>query len=92
MENLNLNKIVIASFLDDDKTGHIIIDSDRKEPFCDLCNSFDCIHVKYAMVNENIKKEFNDSLKLICRECGYFNLKGSKFCIMCGTPLEDDKQ
>ena len=90
MENVNLNKIVIASFMDNGITGHIIIDNDILRPYCDLCDSFKCTHVKYAMLNENIREEFYGSLKLICKECGYFNSKGSKFCIMCGSSLEDD--
>ena len=90
MENVKLNKMVIASFMDNGITGHIIIDNDILRPYCDLCNSFKCIHVRYAMSVAQIRDDFNESLKLICKECGYFNSKGSKFCEMCGSSLEDD--
>ncbi len=89
MESADLNKIVIASFLDDGEIGYIIIDTYTLSPYCDLCDSFNCIHVKMFMSNEQAREDLNEALRLICRECGFFNPKGSKFCIMCGSALGD---
>ncbi|AAT42940.1 zinc-ribbon domain-containing protein [Picrophilus oshimae] len=91
MENVNLNKIAIASFMDNGIAGNIIIDNDILRPYCDLCNSFNCIHVRYAMSVAQIRNDFNESLKLICKECGHYNPKDANYCEMCGKKLGDDE-
>ena len=90
----DIRKIPIGAVMEHDTGLYtlIVIDRESLRPYCEECDSFDCIHVKYLMASEVARKNYHDYLKMICKECGYFNLKGSKFCIMCGTPLEDDKQ
>ncbi len=90
MENLDLSPVPIASFMDGDKTGQVIIDKFTLKPFCNLCNSFNCIHVKYVFSFEQARINFNESLKLICKECRHCNPKDANYCEMCGEKLGDD--
>ena len=82
-----INKIPLASFMDHDKTGHVIIDPIIYQPFCDLCNSFECIHVKSAMSIKQVRVDFTEALGLICDECGNYNSKDADYCIKCGSKL-----
>ena len=60
---ITIKKIPIASFMDHEKIGQIIIEPLTHLPFCDMCNSFDCMHVKYAMSFKHVS--LRDSVKLI---------------------------
>ena len=82
-----IKKIPIASFMDHEKTGHVIIDPIIHQPVCDLCNSFECIHVKSAMSIKQVRVDFAEALGLICDECGNYNPKGADYCIQCGSKL-----
>ena len=82
-----VTRIPVASFQDHNKTGQIIIEPLTHLPYCDLCNSFNCIHVKYAMSYKQARINFNESLKLICSKCGNYNSKGANYCDQCGSRL-----
>jgi ribosomal protein L40E len=82
-----ITRVPIASFMDHEKTGQIIIEPLTHLPFCDMCNSFDCLHVKYAMSYKQVKINFNESLRLICSKCGNYNSKDANYCDNCGTRL-----
>ena len=84
-----IKKLPIASFMDHDKTGQIIIEPLTHLPFCDMCDSFDCMHVKYAMSFEQVRINLTESLRLTCLKCGNFNYKDAVYCIKCGSKLPE---
>ena len=84
-----IKKIPIASFMDHEKTGHVIIDPIIYQPFCDLCNFFECLHVKSAMSIKQVRANFNEALGLICDECGNYNSKDANYCIKCVSKLPE---
>ena len=82
-----ITRVPIASFMDHDKAGQIIIEPLAHLPFCDMCNSFDCLHVKYALSYKQVRINFNESLRLICSKCGHYNYKDANYCDNCGSKL-----
>ena len=84
-----ISKIPIASFMDHDKTGQIIIERLTDLPFCEMCNSFDCVHVKYAMSFEQVRINLTESLRLTCLKCGNYNSKDANYCDQCGSKLPE---
>ena len=99
MNELNLEirkeerpEIVICSMHEDStgRTGSIILDPDLRLLYCDLCNSYVCFHIAYAMSIEGIRKDRIDALKRICKGCTNYNLPGAKYCDECGSKLEVD--
>ena len=89
MGNIDLSPVPIASFMDHEKMGQIIIEKFTMLPYCDLCNSFDCLHVKYAMSYKQARINFNESLRLICSKCGHYNSRDANYCTHCGTKLRE---
>ena len=95
MVDLDLSNVPIASVMDGDKICQIIIEKFTLKPFCEMCNSFDCIHVKYAMSFKQVRKNFIESVKRICHNCGHYNDTDANYCVHCGIKLAksgDDKQ
>ena len=84
-----IKKLPIASFMDHDKTGQIIIEPLTHLPFCDMCDSFDCMHVKYAMSFEQVRINLTESLRLTCSKCGNYNSKDANYCDQCGSKLPE---
>ena len=84
-----IKKLPIASFMDHDKTGQIIIEPLTHLPFCDMCNSFKCLHVKYAMSFEQVRINLTESLRLTCLKCGNYNSKDANYCDQCGSKLPE---
>ena len=84
-----VTRIQVASFMDHDKIGDIIIDRDTYAPFCEMCQPFKCYHVKYAMSFEQFRIDFKESIKLICLDCGTYNSKGANYCDQCGSKLRE---
>ena len=84
-----ISKMPIASVKDVDKTGQIILERLTRLPFCEMCNSFDCLHVKYAMSLDQVRINLTESLRLTCLKCGNFNYKDAVYCIMCGSKLPE---
>ena len=82
-----IKKIPIASFMDHEKIGQIIIEPLTHLPFCDMCDSFDCMHVKYAMSFEQVRINLTESLKRICPHCGNYNTKDADYCVNCGSKV-----
>ena len=82
-----IKKIPIASFMDHDKTGQIIIEPLTHLPFSDMCNSFKCLHVKYAMSFDQVRINLVESLKRICPHCGNYNTKDADYCVNCGSKV-----
>jgi ribosomal protein L40E len=82
-----VTRIPVASFQDHDKTGAIIIDHVTHAPFCEMCQSFKCHHVKYALTFKQFRINFKESVKLICSECGNYNSKDAKYCTQCGSKI-----
>ena len=89
MQNASMNRIPIASFSDNGRIGYILIDRLISAPYCELCESFQCVHVKYLMSLESGRQSFKETLKLICGECGSYNSKNAIFCIKCGSKLRE---
>ena len=89
MQNPSMNRIPIASFNDNGRIGYILIDHLISAPYCELCESFQCVHVKYLMSLESGKQSFKETLKLICGECGNYNSKDAKYCTQCGSRLRE---
>ena len=85
----SVTRIPVASFQDHDKIGDIIIDRDTHAPFCEMCQSFKCYHVKYAMSFEQFRINFKESLELICGKCDNYNSKGANYCTKCGSKLRE---
>ena len=84
-----VTRIPVASFHDHDRIGDIIIDRDTYAPFCEMCQSFKCYHVKYALSFKQFRIDFKESLELICRKCGNYNSKGANYCDQCGSKLRE---
>ena len=84
-----ISKMPIASVKDGDKIGQIILERLTRLPFCEMCNSFDCLHVKYAMSFEQVRINLTESLRLTCLKCGNFNYKDAVYCIKCGSKLPE---
>ena len=84
-----ISKMPIASVKDGDKTGQIILERLTRLPFCEMCNSFDCLHVKYAMSLDQVRINLTESLRLTCLKCGNFNYKDAVYCTMCGSKLPE---
>ena len=82
-----ISKMPIASVKDGDKIGQIILERLTRLPFCEMCNSFDCIHVKYAMSFEQVRINLVESLKRICPHCGNYNTKDADYCVNCGSKV-----
>ena len=84
-----VTRMPVASFMDHDKIGDIIIDRDTYAPFCEICQSLKCYHVKYALSVERFRIDFKESIKLICLDCGNYNSKGANYCTHCGSNLRE---
>ena len=84
-----VTRIPIASFKDRKKTGQVIIEPVTHLPYCDLCNSFNCIHVKYAMSFKQARINLTESLRLTCSKCGNYNSKDANYCDQCGSKLPE---
>ena len=84
-----ISKMPIASVKDGDKIGQIIIERLTDLPFCEMCNSFDCLHVKYAMSFEQVRINLTESLRLTCLKCGNYNSKDANYCDQCGSKLPE---
>ena len=80
------NWITVASFSEKGKIGHIIKDRIHI-PFCDLCDSFHCIHVEYSKALEH-RVAFINSMGPKCPECGNHNYEEAFYCSHCGARLE----
>ena len=82
-----ITKVPIASVKDQEKTCSIIIEKYTHLPFCEMCDSFDCLHVKYAMSLEQVRIDYLASLKRICSKCGNYTPKGARHCDKCGSKV-----
>jgi ribosomal protein L40E len=82
-----ITKVPIASVKDQEKTCSIIIEKYTHLPFCEMCDSFDCLHVKYAMSLEQVRIDYLASLKRICSKCGHYNSRDAHYCDNCGSRL-----
>jgi ribosomal protein L40E len=82
-----ITRVPIASVNDQEKTCNIIIEPHTHMPFCDMCNSFDCMHVKYAMTIEKVRIQYLASLKRICAKCGNYTPKDAKHCDKCDSKV-----
>ena len=74
---------------DHEKIGQIIIEPHTRLPFCDMCDSFECLHVKYAMSFKQVRINLTESLRLTCSKCGNFNYKDANYCGQCGSKLPE---
>ena len=83
-------EIVICTLHENDtgRTGSLILDPELRLLHCEICNSYSCFHIFYAMRNEQIRKERKNALRRICKECSNYNLPGAKYCDECGSKME----
>lgn len=92
MQSLDVNRMVLGAVKchDDGNTGLIIVDHETLRPKCELCNSFNCFHVKYAMSLPAIREDYKKSVKSLCLKCLHSNFSDALFCVKCGSKLGVD--
>ena len=85
-----IRKAVVCVLQDAMNNQMAVIDIEpvNGEPYCELCKSYQCVHVKYASALKEVKAEQERMLKRICKGCNNYVLEDGIYCDQCGEKLE----